>query len=204
MRDEQVANRATTFFNIELSKYVAGNGSNPAILNIERHETINAAKVMRRVGLSFAILLGLLSVIVAAPPAHAASHSEGHEHPDHDHHHGHKHQQPAVTSSSCNWNVVLANAPTPGSGTLRYYCSPTSGAFTVSKAGHDTPIFNAPSAISGVGFVSHSAGSCSGFTPLTSGSTITLSSTGDFDLCASYSCPTGCGSVAAWTFNWKS
>jgi hypothetical protein len=156
-------------------------------------------------GLSFALMLALLSVIVAVPPGHAASHSEDHEHHDHDHDHGHNnHHQTAVTSSSCNWNVVLASAPTPGSGTLRYYCSPTSGAFTVSRVGRDSPIFNAPSAIIGVGFVSHSAGSCAGFTPLTSGSTVTLSSTGDFDLCASYSCPAGCGPVPAWTFSWKS
>jgi len=159
---------------------------------------------MQRIGLSFALLLALLSVIVAATPVHAASH-EDREHPDHDHHHGHNsHQQTAVISSSCNWNVMLANAPTPGSGTLRYYCSPISGAFTVSNAGHDTPTFNAPSAIIGVGYISHSAGSCAGFTLLTSGSTVTLSSTGDFDLCASYSCPAGCGPVPAWSFNWKS
>ena len=164
---------------------------------------------MRRIGLSFALILALLSVVVAASPVHAASHHEDQEHPDHDHDHGHdhghnRHQQTAVTSTACNWNVVLANAPTPGFGTLRYYCSPTSGAFTVSHAGRDTPIFNAPSAISSVGYVSHSAGSCAGFTSLKSGSTVTLSSTGDFDLCASYSCPAGCGPVAAWSFTWKS
>jgi hypothetical protein len=110
--------------------------------------------------------------------------------------------QAASTSSTCSGNIVLANAPTPGSGTLRYYCSSSSGAFTVDTIGSDTPTFNPDSQITSVGYVAHSAGTCfSGFTPLTSGSAAVLSSTGDFDICADYSCPTGC-SIAAWSFSW--
>ena|ERR1700756_86242 len=110
--------------------------------------------------------------------------------------------QAATTSSSCSGNIVLANAPTPGSGTLRYYCSSSSGAFTVDTVGSDTPTFNPGSQITSVGIVDHSAGTCSGgFTVLTSGSAAVLSSTGDFDVCANYSCPTGC-SIAAWSFSW--
>jgi hypothetical protein len=110
--------------------------------------------------------------------------------------------QAASTSSACSGNIVLANSPTPGSGTLRYYCSTSSGAFTVNTIGSDTPTFNPDSQITSVGYVAHSAGTCSGgFTALTSGSAAVLSSTGDFDVCATYSCPTGC-SLAAWSFSW--
>jgi len=111
--------------------------------------------------------------------------------------------QNAVTSSTCGGTLALSGGPPPGSGTLRYVCPPSSGAFTVSTIGADTPTFNPPSQITSVGYVPHSATSCSGFTTLTSGASTTLSSTGDFDVCASYSCPTGC-TIATWSFSWSS
>src|SRR5216117_2794795 len=103
--------------------------------------------------------------------------------------------QNAVTSSACG--------ATPGTGTLRYECPPSSGAFTVTTVGSDTPTFSPPSQITSVGYVSHSATSCSGSSTLTSGTSTTLASTGDFDICAGYSCPTGC-TIATWTFSWSS
>src|SRR5438309_764350 len=76
-------------------------------------------------------------------------------------------------------------------------------AFTITTTGTDTPTFSEPSQITSVGYVSHSASSCSGFTTLTSGSSTTLSALGDNDICASYSCPTGC-TIASWTISWSS
>ncbi len=58
------------------------------------------------------------------------------------------------------------------------------------------------SQITAVGYVSHSASSCSGFTTLTSGSS-TILVTGDYDVCADYSCPTGC-TISSWTITWSS
>ena len=111
--------------------------------------------------------------------------------------------QAAVTTSACGGTLTLSGGPTPGSGTLRYTCPPSSGAFTVTTTGTDTPSFSPPSQISSVGYVSHSASSCSGFTALTSGSSTVLAATGDYDVCANYSCPTGC-TIASWTFPWAS
>jgi len=111
--------------------------------------------------------------------------------------------QAAVTSSACGGVLALSGGPNPGSGTLRYTCPPSSGAFTVTTTGTDTPTFSEPSQITSVGYVSHSASSCSGFTTLTSGSSTTLSAIGDNDICASYSCPTGC-TIASWTISWSS
>jgi len=111
--------------------------------------------------------------------------------------------QNAVTSSACGGTLALSGGPTPGTGTLRYECPPSSGAFTVTTVGSDTPTFSPPSQITSVGYVSHSATSCSGSTTLTSGTSTTLASTGDFDICAGYSCPTGC-TIATWTFSWSS
>jgi hypothetical protein len=111
--------------------------------------------------------------------------------------------QNAVTSSACGGTLALSGGPAPGSGTLRYNCPPSSGAFTVTTIGADTPTFNPPSEITSVGYVSHSASSCSGSTTLTSGTSTTLPSTGDFDICAAYSCPTGC-TIASWSFTWSS
>ena len=111
----------------------------------------------------------------------------------------------AVTASVCGSSLVLNGAPSAGSGILRYDCGGTThnAAFSVTTAGTDTATFNPPSAITSVGLVSNSAGSCAGFTPLTSGSSMILSSTGHFDVCASYSCPSGC-TIASWTFQWLS
>ncbi|TMI08444.1 hypothetical protein E6H34_04160 [Candidatus Bathyarchaeota archaeon] len=111
--------------------------------------------------------------------------------------------QNAVTSSACNGTLVLSGGPAPGTGTLRYTCPPSSGAFTVTTVGADTPTFNPPTEITSVGYVSHSASSCSGSTTLTSGTSTTISSTGDFDICAGYSCPTGC-TIPPWSFSWSS
>lgn len=108
----------------------------------------------------------------------------------------------AVTTSTCGGTLALSGGPTPGSGTVRYNCPPSSGAFTVTTAGSDTPTFNPPSQITAVGYVSHSASSCSGFTTLTSGSS-TILVTGDYDVCADYSCPTGC-TISSWTITWSS
>lgn len=109
----------------------------------------------------------------------------------------------AVTASVCSSNLVLNGAPSAGSGILRYDCGGAthSAAFSVTTAGSDTATFNPPAAITGVGYVSNSASSCAGYTTLTSGSSIVLSSTGHYDVCASYSCPSGC-TIAAWTFQW--
>ena len=109
--------------------------------------------------------------------------------------------QAAVTSSPCGGVLALSGGPSPGSGTLRYNCPPSSGAFAVTTTGSDTPTFTAPSQITSVGYVSHSATSCSGFKTVTSGSSTTLDVTGDYDICANYSCPTGC-TIAQWTFTW--
>src|SRR5438132_8263106 len=95
--------------------------------------------------------------------------------------------QNALTSSACSGTLTLSGGPAPGSGTLRYICPPSSGAFTVATSGTDTPSFSPPSQISSVGYVSHSASSCSGFTALTSGSSTVLAATGDYDVCANYS-----------------
>ena len=108
----------------------------------------------------------------------------------------------AVTTSACGGTLALSGGPTPGSGTVRYNCPPSSGAFTVTTAGSDSPTFNPPSQITAVGYVSHSASSCSGFTTLTSGSS-TILVTGDYDVCANYSCPTGC-TISSWTITWSS
>ncbi|TMI47192.1 hypothetical protein E6H20_11095 [Candidatus Bathyarchaeota archaeon] len=111
--------------------------------------------------------------------------------------------QNAVTTSPCGGTLVLSGGPAPGTGTLRYTCPSSSGAFTVTTVGSDTPTFNPPSEITSVGYVSHSASDCSGSTTLTSGTSTTLSSTGGFDICAGYSCPTGC-TIPAWSFSWSS
>ena len=111
--------------------------------------------------------------------------------------------QAAVTSSACGGTLALSGGASPGSGTLRYNCPPSSGAFTVTTTGSDTPTFSAPSQISSVGYVSHSASSCSGSTTITSGSTTILATTGEYDICASYSCPTGCN-IASWSISWAS
>jgi hypothetical protein len=66
----------------------------------------------------------------------------------------------------------------------------------------DVPNFNAPSVITSVGYVSNLAGSCQGFTQLTSGASISLGPVGGYDICARYSCPNGC-TIPAWTFNWS-
>ncbi|MBO0888767.1 hypothetical protein J2P12_06670, partial [Candidatus Bathyarchaeota archaeon] len=110
--------------------------------------------------------------------------------------------QAAVTSSACG-SLQLSGGPNPGSGTLRYDCPPSSGAFTVTTAGSDTPTFSPPSQITSVGYVSHSASDCSGSTTLTSGTTVVLGSTGEFDICAAYSCPTGC-TISSWSITWSS
>ena len=110
--------------------------------------------------------------------------------------------QNAVTSSACG-TLVLSGGPAPGTGTLRYNCPPSNGAFTVTTVGADTPTFSKPSQITSVGYVSHSAADCSGSTTLTSGTSTTLASAGDFDVCAGYSCPTGC-TIPAWSLSWSS
>ncbi len=108
----------------------------------------------------------------------------------------------AVTASVCGSNLVLNGAPSAGSGILRYDCGGAthSAAFSVTTAGTDTASFNPPSQITGVGYVSNSASSCTGYTPLTSGSGVVLS-IGHYDVCAGYTCPSGC-TIAAWTFQW--
>lgn len=108
----------------------------------------------------------------------------------------------AVTVAPCGGSLVLANPP--GSGILRYDCGGSTHvtAFFVSKAGTDTATFNPPAAITGVGYVSNNASSCTGYTSLTSGSSVVLA-TGNYDVCASYSCPSGC-TIASWTFQWLS
>ena len=110
----------------------------------------------------------------------------------------------AVTYASCGGSLVLTNPPSAGSGILRYDCGGTthSAAFSVTSAGTDTATFNPPAAITGVGYVDNSAGSCTGYTALTSGSSVVLA-IGHYDVCASYSCPSGCR-IDAWTFQWLS
>jgi hypothetical protein len=110
----------------------------------------------------------------------------------------------AVTVAPCGGSLVLTNPPAAGSGVLRYDCGGSShaAAFSVTSAGSDTATFNPPASITSVGYVSNSAGSCTGFTVLTSGSSVVLA-TGHYDVCASYSCPSGC-TIAAWTFQWLS
>src|SRR5256885_6560017 len=44
----------------------------------------------------------------------------------------------AVTTSACGGTLALSGGPTPGSGTVRYNCPPSSGAFTVTTAGSDS------------------------------------------------------------------
>lgn len=114
--------------------------------------------------------------------------------------------QAAVTTSACAGTLQVSGIPPAGSGTIRYDCPGTPsavGAFTVTTIGTDTPTFTPPSQISTVGYVSHSASTCSGSTTITSGTGTSLAATGDFDICASYSCPTGC-TIAAWTITWSS
>ncbi len=111
--------------------------------------------------------------------------------------------QAAATTSVCNGILVVSGSPSAGSGTIRYICPPSSGAFTVTTIGADSPTFTAPSQISTVGIVAHSAADCSGSTSITSGTGTSLSATGDYDICASYSCPTGC-SIGSWTIIWSS
>ena len=112
----------------------------------------------------------------------------------------------AITTAPCGGSLVLNGAAKAGSGTLRYDCggTPRIAGFTVTSGGTDSATFNPPSAITGVGYVPHSAASCTGFTALTPGNTVTLA-TGAYDLCASYSCssPSGC-TIATWTFQWLS
>lgn len=111
--------------------------------------------------------------------------------------------QAAATTSACGGTLVVSGVPPAGSGTIRYICPPSSGAFTVNTIGTDTPTFTAPSQISAVGYIAHSASSCSGSTSIASGSSTSLTATGDYDICANYSCPTGC-TINSWTLTWSS
>lgn len=111
--------------------------------------------------------------------------------------------QAAATSSACGGTLVVSGVPPAGSGTIRYICPPSSGAFTVNTIGTDTPTFTAPSQISTVGYVAHSASSCSGSTSITSGTATSFTATGDDDICANYSCPSGC-TITSWTLTWSS
>src|SRR5215831_20899609 len=65
--------------------------------------------------------------------------------------------QRAVTTSACGGTLTLTGGPTPGSGILRFNCPPSSGAFTITQIGTDTPAFNPPTEITSVGYVSHAA-----------------------------------------------
>src|SRR5438094_8507617 len=76
--------------------------------------------------------------------------------------------QNAVTSSACGGTLALSGGPTPATGTLRYECPPSSGAFTVTTVGSDAPTFSPPYQITTVWFDSHSATSCSGSSTPTS------------------------------------
>ncbi|HVH14452.1 MAG TPA: hypothetical protein VNA15_01870 [Candidatus Angelobacter sp.] len=114
--------------------------------------------------------------------------------------------QAAATSSACGGALVVSGVPPAGSGTIRYNCpgTPSSlGAFTVNTIGTDTPTFTAPSQISAVGYIGHSAASCSGSTTITTGTATSLTATGDYDICANYSCPSGC-TITSWTLTWSS
>ncbi|HZY93781.1 MAG TPA: hypothetical protein VFE98_02845 [Candidatus Bathyarchaeia archaeon] len=109
----------------------------------------------------------------------------------------------AGTTVPCCGSLVLNGAPIAG--TLRYDCGggPRVAGFTVTTGGTDTATFNLPPDINSVGYVPHSATSCTGFTGLVSGQAVTLA-TGAYDICASYSsCPSGC-TIEAWTFQWLS
>lgn len=111
----------------------------------------------------------------------------------------------AITVAPCGGSLVLANGPpATGSGILRYDCGGSTHvtAFFVSKPGTDIATFNPPAAITSVGYVSNNASSCAGYTILTSGSSVVLPG-GNYDVCASYSCPSGC-TIASWTFQWLS
>jgi hypothetical protein len=111
--------------------------------------------------------------------------------------------QPATTTSACGGVLAQNGSPPAGTGTIRYFCPPSSGAFTVTNVGTDTPTFSPPSPVTSVGYISHSASSCSGFAPLASGTFTALTAIGDFDICAGYSCPTGC-TISSWALSWSS
>ena len=109
----------------------------------------------------------------------------------------------AQTNSSCS-TLPQPSGITPITGTLRFNCNPTSGAFTVTSTGTNTPNYALPSGYMGLGFISHSALNCNAATALSPGTPIILSNTGDFDLCATYTVAATGETLASFSFTWTS
>ncbi len=109
----------------------------------------------------------------------------------------------AQTSSACNGNLVQTGPVNPINGTLRFNC-PTSGAFTVTAVGINTPTFTLSPGYTGLGFVSHGAADCSLAITLVSGTQVNLANIGDFDLCAPYNVGPVAATLASFTFAWAS
>ena len=105
------------------------------------------------------------------------------------------------TSSSCNGSLVQTGPISPVSGTLRFNCSSSNGAFTVNLSGFNTPTFTLPTGYTSLGYVAHSAIDCTSAIALSSGTAISLNS-GDYDLCATYSVAPSGANLASFSLTW--
>jgi hypothetical protein len=113
----------------------------------------------------------------------------------------------AATASTCAGSLTgPVNTLPPGTGTARFDCGGTpspAAAFTVSKAGADTPSFTLQPGQTSLGYVAQSATDCSTMIGLTNGIPVQLS-TGSYDLCIGYTVSSSTTFAASAALSWSS
>ncbi|HEX4920644.1 MAG TPA: hypothetical protein VFV92_07880 [Candidatus Bathyarchaeia archaeon] len=120
--------------------------------------------------------------------------------------------QAATTSSLCltggtslTWGNTTATSTSllPPSGPAVLYCS-GGPAFTVTKAGSDTPTFALPGPATSLGYAS-SPGGCSSPVNISTGIGLTFPTTGTFYYCVDYTPQTTPGStISQFSISWAS
>ena len=107
---------------------------------------------------------------------------------------------PPGATSGCANLTNETNPVAPLGGTLRFDCASAGAAFSTS-GGVSTPTFTLPTGYTRLGYVSHSATSCSGSPELISGNAVTIAA-GGYDYCVDYNV-VGAATLPSFTVTWS-